>query len=177
MRRFAASMVGSGGLIAAMAFFMPWVGLSCSGEVITTVSPYERATGFDAADQEILNDPRASQVEGLDSVAAEPVFWMLLVIPGILAVIGLIGFAPGPTGSTQLIAGGTIGSLLGLLITVLRGMRDKLGLVLNYQLGPDVELVTSTETGAWIAVAGYALALAGALIAWIDRMANNKRPS
>ena len=84
--------------------------------------------------------------------------------------VGLLGMMSGLRSSTQLIAGGFVGAILGISITVWRGLRDKLELVLQYQLGPDIDLQTTTEMGAWIAIAGYSLALAGALIAWVDRI-------
>lgn len=167
-------MVTSGGLIAAVAFFMPWVGMSCSGEVIATVSPYDRSVGLNTATSERLDDPRVQSIQGLDSVAAEPVYWLLLAIPGLLALVGAVGLLPGPQGSTQLIVGGFVGAILGISITVLRGLRDKLDLVLQYQLGPDLDLQTTTEMGAWIAIAGYSLALSGALIAWVDRLSTQR---
>jgi hypothetical protein len=153
-------MISGGGLIAATAFFLPWVAVSCDGTVVKGISPHERASGFGT--QEILD--RVSEIQHVQMtqfVDGEPFYWLLLFIPTALAAIGLVVFLARGKYGVQLPATGLAGAIVGIAITVKKGLVDLLEIRFD---APDIDLLTESVGGPWIAIAGYVLALCGALI-------------
>ncbi len=168
MRRLVASMVGGGGIIAAVTFFLPWIAVSCDGQPITTVSPMQRAQGFNATDG-LDENTELPAIEINEQVTAENIYWLFLILPLSITAIGLYILISSAPPKVPLTFAGLICTILGIAMTTKRGLLDHLELQFDVTLSPQWSLETHATAGPWLAIAGYALALSGALITLVAR--------
>lgn len=118
MDRFLSGLGAPAYLIAVLAFFLPFYGVSCSGRTLATASGYEIVTrGFDsAADDAPKNVEKALAEKG--GQAQTP--W-LAVVPLLLlggAVTALLGATGGQKARGRRLAAAAMGGLSGALLIV-----------------------------------------------------------
>lgn len=159
MRQLVTSLVTSGGLLAAVAFFLPWVAVSCDGQPLGTVSAYDRATGL--AD-ETPNQPDSALTDG---AGLEPrhALWWLLVVPLALVTAGLATAIPSWNLRQSCMSAAAV-AVVGLVTTVKLGVADKLQIQWPAVEALGVRLSVTLQVGVWLSLLGYTLALAGAVV-------------
>ena len=150
-------------MLAVMAFFLPWIAVSCNDNTIGSVSPYDRAAGIQVQSDLELGETIVSVGDANQSMPPQRGYWLLLLVAGALAVVGL---AMTVTRRIPLRTLGAVGALLafvGLFTTIALGLGDRLGIDWPDAIAPGVTLQVVFEPGVWISVVGYSLALAGAV--------------
>ncbi len=160
MRTLLASLVTSGGLLAVVAFWLPWVAISCNDTTLGTVSPYDRAVGVEAAAEVQVHDTSVVVDEGLEPA---PAYWLLLAVA---VLLGVTGVAIGLGSRRNVMRLGVIALMtsgVGLYTAVGLGLGDKLGIAFPDALAPGIAVRLVLQPGVWIAVAGYSLGLSGSL--------------
>lgn len=150
-----------------IAFFLPWVVVSCDGAPMATVSAAEAARGVTAIQP-------AGAVPALESGEAgerspfslppTPGFWWLLVPGAWCAAVGLLMHVGSTLVDRRLVPTLLLAALTGIVTTVKLGMIDHLG-VAPWAVG-DIgvgNVTVELQIGVWFSLAGYVSALAGAL--------------
>ena len=158
MRQLLASLLGGGGLLATLAFFLPWAAVSCDGAPLATASPHDRAAGIEAVRAE-----RAGIEVESPAIPPEAAYWWLLVPAVCSALAGLGIHVARHAVSLRLAAAGGVSAAVGAYTTVQVGLIDHIGidaLAVGELLVGDITV--TTEPGVWLSLAGYVLALSGA---------------
>lgn len=171
MRQLVSSLLTGGGFLAVLAFFLPWASVCCDGTPLASVSPYDRAVGVRAETAEVRVGGHVADVEPEVSMPPERGYFLLLC-PGLLAaaaglaLLSLRRFDPLHIGGVAAAASG-----VGLYTAVRLGLIEHLGLdalVAADMVAGDTVLgsvAVGSETGIWVAIGGYVLALGGAACA------------
>ena len=179
LHRLLAAAITGGGLLSAVAFFLPWVVVSCeetssSGLVVAaegaptpavggdsmrlgSISPYERATGIEFEATGAIR-PMASP----EGIGPDARYFALLVGAFLIVVLGgLASIATTlplrPIGAAAFLTGGAA-----LAATVVIGLEEHLGV--NPGQFPGAILRAEAAWGLWLAVAGNSVATAGGLL-------------
>lgn len=158
------SLVTSGGMVAILAFFLPWIAVSCNGNSLGTVSPYDRAVGVEAEPVQ-LREVDVELPASTGDVPAKPIYWVLLVLPAGLVAVGVAFSLVRSTRARAFGAAATLLAGVGLYTTISLGLGDKLGIDWPDAVAPGVTLRIVLEPGVWLSLAGYALATSGGLAA------------
>ena len=182
MIRVAAGLIVLGGFLSAALFFFPWLelrvtpiepaagGSEMGEDAVLTVSPADRAMGFrgfDLEELEVKLEERGT-IDASRSISPAPMYWMFFAVPLVLLLTGLTGFYGAYRDWFHLSVLAWLVGLIGAALTIQRGMRDRLELWIRSDLG--LETVSGYEvlSGAWLALAGYLIAMIGA--SWLAYM-------
>ena len=165
MRRVLGACVCAGGLVAALAFFLPWVGLSCQGQTVSSISAWDRAAGTSV--------PDAGEQE--QTIPADRSAWLLLLVPLGVAATGagmIVSLALGRPSA----AGAGVLAVLGLLLTARWGLSERLGVSLDDAdaLAGVADVAIQLLPGVYVAIGAHAFA---ASAAWLGFFVGDPRAS
>jgi len=93
----------------------------------------------------------------------EPAYWLLLLLPATLTVIGLLPTLLRAQHQRQIATAAGLLALIGLLTTTQIGIGQNLGI----RWSPNPSFQITHEAGVWISLASYSLAMAGAILTGI----------
>jgi hypothetical protein len=176
MRRFLSSLMSGGGALAIIAFFLPWVTVSCNGARVMSVSPYERAVGSarpelndgSTLDFDVELSPEVSE-SAAPTQTPESGYWALLIAPIILLAAGALFHLGAFAGSQAPGAVAVAASAVGVVTTTVVGLQDHLGMSVPEAQIPAIVLIIDVDVGAWISLAAYVLAASGGVAALVLR--------
>ncbi len=165
LRRALAGLASSGGLIALIAFVLPWVVVTCQDREVARISPYQVATDAEPSPEAGLLEgsrrDRDARHEPVDLVRRR-LAWLFALLPALVMVLGVWIAVRNDRSGPPLALG--MAAAAGLALTVARGMRDHLGLALDDLGGLEATARVEIAWGAWLAVGGHTLALAVAAL-------------
>jgi hypothetical protein len=163
VRTLLASLITSGGMVALIAFFLPWVAVSCNGNTLGSVSPYERATGIELTQTGPEADVSVQVGSADTTLAAQPGYWLVLLIAGATLGLGVAASLRHYSKVQQTGALAAATAAIGLTVTLKLGVGETLGIMMPTEAGPGIALDVSLALGLWLSIAGYALALSGGI--------------
>lgn len=158
---FAGAITG-GGLLSAVAFFLPWIVVSCDGAPLGAFSPFDRATGLEVAAMEVEAGGGVRPIGPPEQFGPEPRYYGLLLASGLIVALGgIVAVATTipvrPFGGAAMVAGVAATAAVAIL-----GLQERLGFG---AAGVAESLLRADPAwGLWLALAGNAVAAAGGLV-------------
>lgn len=180
LRRLASGGLTAGGLLGVLAFFLPWVAVSCDGAPLGRISPYDRAVGVQlAGDAPILLtglSESPDQDPSVEAMGPAPTYFSLLLGAGIAVALGGLLAAGRSIPLRGVALAGFVVGLGNLAAAVTLGLVQRLGLTAFETTAAGMQLKAETGVGVWVAVIGAALtALTGLSAALFAREGPGRR--
>jgi hypothetical protein len=166
------------GVVILLAFFMPWITISCDNgfggeEELMTTSGLDLATGVKVQDTDLgdwVGDSYTDPSYGADSpddtvVDAAPYLWLLPVLGlgiGFVALLRFLRSISGPQAGMAYFAAG----LLGLVLHIIKylGIRSDFS-----DANTDGVLFVHYNYGWWLSIIAFLALLVVALVAWNEQ--------
>ena len=161
MRAAIAGLGGAGGCIAAIAFFLPWITVSCNDAPIAEISAYTRAVGDHGGTSEDQADASRIVVEVDELLEPQPHLWSLLAIP--LSCVALSGALSLPGVRRRRQIGVLLLSIasLGIMLVTVLWLHKMLGLVpesgASESAAPIFSISSDLRIGGWLSLSGHTL--------------------
>lgn len=137
-------------VLVLLAFFLPWMTVSCSGQPLGQLSGYDLAAG--------LSPTAVSGSGGLASLGGIPGDPLLFVVPIVSLVTVVLAALAFAKKDWERMSG------LGTVAAAALGMLALLWRWLNYQSQSDLLVTITYEPGLWLTLAGLLLLAVGGLI-------------
>lgn len=163
MRTLLSSLISSGGFVCAVAFFLPWVAVSCDGQPMGTLTPYDRTDALQMERSTTVGGVEVEMKKAPKELEPEPAYWALFVVPLCLAGFGLGLLLPEWLSSRQKGVASVVLAGVGLSMALQLGVGDELGIGFLAVEADGLTLAITMEPGLYITLFGYGMALAGAV--------------
>ena len=146
-------MGGAGGAVATVAFFLPWLSVSCDDVPLAEVSAYDRASGIQVTEFVSISATDDQLVE------PKPRYWVFLALP--IALLALTGAQSMPDVAKRRLLGATTAAvgLIGIALLTTFWLEQRFGLMPPESVAPQLQLVIETHIGGWLSLAGHGLGL------------------
>ncbi len=153
MRSIVAGIGGAGGAVATVAFFLPWLSVSCDDMPLAEISAYDRASGIQVTEYRSITTTDDELVE------PKPSYWAFLALP--IALLALTGAQSMPNVEKRRLLGAATAAvgLMGIALLTTFWLEQRFGLIPPETVTPQLELIIETHIGGWLSLAGHGLGL------------------